>query len=72
MTTSGRYCLHVEFGGKEGGLDLTPTSGRARTTDWLNEFTPDDIAFYLVKVEAIRIGDHPVAGAAIHGHQRAK
>lgn len=38
-----------------------PREEHARAIDWLNEFTPDDIAFYLVKVEAIRIGDHPVA-----------
>ena len=38
-----------------------PREEHARAIDWLNEFTPDDIAFYLLKVEAIRIGDHPVA-----------
>lgn len=34
-----------------------PTEEHARAIDWLNETTPDDISFYLVKIEAIRIGD---------------
>ena len=38
-----------------------PREEHGRAIDWLNEYTPDDIAFYLVKLEAIRIGDHPVA-----------
>lgn len=37
-----------------------PREEHGRAIDWLNEFTPDDIAFYLVKLEAIRIGEHPV------------
>lgn len=32
-----------------------------RVIDWLNVVTPADTAFYLVKVEAIRIGDSPYA-----------
>jgi hypothetical protein len=32
-----------------------------RVIDWLNESTPADMAFYFVKVEAIRIGDSPFA-----------
>lgn len=38
-----------------------PREEHMRAIEWLNEITPDDITFYLVKVEAIRIGDHPVA-----------
>jgi len=38
-----------------------PREEHGRAIDWLNEYTPSDIAFYLVKLEAIRIGDHPVA-----------
>ena len=38
-----------------------PREEHARAIEWLNEITPDDIAFYLIKIEAIRIGDHPVA-----------
>ncbi len=38
-----------------------PREEHGRAIDWLNEYTPGDIAFYLVKLEAIRIGDHPVA-----------
>lgn len=38
-----------------------PRDEHGRAIDWLNEYTPDDIAFYLVKLDAIRIGNHPVA-----------
>lgn len=38
-----------------------PRKEHIKAIEWLNQITPDDIAFYLVKVEAIRIGDHPVA-----------
>jgi len=38
-----------------------PRKEHIRAIEWLNEITPDDTSFYLVKVEAIRIGDHPVA-----------
>lgn len=32
-----------------------------RVIDWLNEVTPADMAFYFVKVEAVRIGHSPFA-----------
>ncbi len=32
-----------------------------RVIDWLNEMTSDDMGFYFVKVEAIRIGESPYA-----------
>lgn len=32
-----------------------------RVMEWLNEIVPADMAFYLVKVEAVRIGDSPYA-----------
>jgi hypothetical protein len=38
-----------------------PREEHIRAVEWLNEITPDDIAFYLIKLEAIRIGNHPVA-----------
>lgn len=38
-----------------------PNEEHAKAIDWLNEFTPDDIAFYLVKLEAIRIGNDTTA-----------
>lgn len=38
-----------------------PREEHVRAIEWLNEITPDDIAFYLIKLEAIRIGNHPVA-----------
>ena len=28
-----------------------------KVIDWLNENTPDDISFYLIRVEAVRVGD---------------
>ena len=38
-----------------------PTDEHIRAMKWLNEITPDDISFYLIKVEAIKIGDQPIA-----------
>lgn len=38
-----------------------PRPEHIRAIQWLNETTPDDIAFYLVKLTAIRIGDSPPA-----------
>lgn len=34
-----------------------PIDEHAEAIDWLNLTTPDDIAFYLIKIEAIKIGD---------------
>jgi len=34
-----------------------PTEEHTKAIDWLNETTPDDISFYLIKLEAIRIGE---------------
>ena len=39
-----------------------PTEEHAKAIDWLNEVSPDDISFYLIKLEAIRIGDESPAG----------
>lgn len=39
----------------------SPRPEHVRAFAWLNETTPDDIAFYLVKVAAFRIGDSPPA-----------
>lgn len=38
-------------------ITSNPNEEHAKAIDWLNEFTPDDISFYLVKLEAIKIGD---------------
>lgn len=39
-----------------------PTEEHIKAIDWLNETTPDDISFYLIKLEAIKIGeDSPAA-----------
>ncbi|MCX6844434.1 MAG: DUF4268 domain-containing protein [candidate division WOR-3 bacterium] len=38
-----------------------PRPEHEKVIDWLNEATGADISFYLVKVEAIRIGDSPFA-----------
>jgi len=39
-----------------------PTEEHTKAIDWLNEVSPDDISFYLIKLEAIRIGDESPAG----------
>ncbi len=38
-----------------------PRPEHQRAIEWLNEFAPANISFYVVKVEAIRIADSPVA-----------
>src|SRR5436309_2499651 len=38
-----------------------PRLEHQKVIDWLNESTPADLSFYLVKVEAARIGDSPLA-----------
>lgn len=38
-----------------------PRAEHVRVISWLNEVTPEDIAFFLVKLEAFRIGDSPPA-----------
>ena len=39
-----------------------PTEEHTKAIYWLNEVSPDDISFYLIKLEAIRIGDESPAG----------
>jgi Domain of unknown function (DUF4268) len=38
-----------------------PRAEHQKVINWLNEATPEDTAFYLVRVEAIRIGSSPFA-----------
>jgi hypothetical protein len=38
-----------------------PRLEHEKVVEWLNEITPDDVGFYLVKVEVFRIGDSPPA-----------
>lgn len=38
-----------------------PRPEHMRVVQWLNEITPADVAFYLVKLEAVRIGASPLA-----------
>jgi len=38
-----------------------PNDQHANAIDWLNEITPDDISFYLIKIEAIKIGEDSAA-----------
>lgn len=38
-----------------------PRPEHARVVDWLNESTPSDTLFFLIKVEAVKIGDSPYA-----------
>jgi len=42
-------------------LTSNPVEEHAKVIDWINEITPDDISFYLIKVEAIKIGEQPLA-----------
>lgn len=42
-------------------ISSNPREEHIKTINWLNENTPDDVAFYLVKVEAVRIGESPAA-----------
>lgn len=39
-----------------------PRDEHIKAIEWLNEISPKDIAFYLVKVEALRIADQPKVG----------
>lgn len=38
-------------------ISSEPVEEHLKAIDWLNETTPDDIAFYLVQVEAVKIGE---------------
>lgn len=42
-------------------ITTEPRPEHQKVIDWLNEFTPSDVSFYLVRVEAVRIGDSPFA-----------
>lgn len=42
-------------------ISPAPRPEHVRVIQWLNEITPADAAFYLVKVEAVRIEDSPLA-----------
>ena len=38
-----------------------PRPEHVQTINWLNEISPSDVGFYLVRIEAVRIGDSPIA-----------
>jgi len=38
-------------------ISSNPREEHVKAIDWLNEFTPEDVSFYLVKIEAVKIGD---------------
>lgn len=38
-------------------ISSNPREEHIKAIDWLNEYTPEDISFYLLKVETVRIGD---------------
>jgi len=38
-----------------------PRPEHIKAVTWLNEVTPADVSFYLVKIEAVRIGESPPA-----------
>ena len=42
-------------------ISSDPVEEHKKAIDWLNETTPDDISFYLIQLEAIKIGDEPMA-----------
>ena len=42
-------------------ISSDPIEEHKKAIDWLNEVTPDDISFYLIQLEAIKIGDEPMA-----------
>jgi len=42
-------------------ISSEPIEEHKKAIDWLNETTPDDISFYLIQLEAIKIGDEPMA-----------
>lgn len=42
-------------------ITCEPRPEHERVVDWLNESTPADISFYLVKVEGVQIGDSALA-----------
>jgi hypothetical protein len=42
-------------------ITADPRPEHQKVIDWLNESTPSDMSFYLLKVEAVRIGKSPFA-----------
>lgn len=42
-------------------ITTEPRAEHRRVVDWLNQSTPDNISFFLVKVEGVRIGTSPLA-----------
>lgn len=38
-----------------------PREEHIEVIEWLNKFTPEDVSFYLIKLEAIRISGQPIA-----------
>ena len=42
-------------------ISSNPTEEHIRAISWLNDVTPDDISFYLIKIEAVKISDQPVS-----------
>jgi len=38
-----------------------PREEHIQVIEWLNKYSPGDVSFYLVKLEAIKIGDQPIA-----------
>ena len=42
-------------------ISSDPIEEHKKAIDWLNETTPDDISFYLIQLEAIKIGNEPMA-----------
>ncbi len=55
----GQVITYLSNLGAKTGIWITshPRDEHIKAMNWLNESTPDDVLFYLVKIEAVRIGD---------------
>ncbi len=42
-------------------ISSNPREEHIKAVSWLNEITPDDLSFYLIKIEAVKIGDSAAA-----------
>lgn len=59
----GKILTYLSMVGAKTAVWITgaPREEHAKAVEWLNEVTPADYSFYLVKIEAIRIDDSPAA-----------
>lgn len=59
----GKILTYLSMVGAKTAVWITgaPRDEHVKTIEWLNEVTPADYAFYLIKIEVIRIDDSPAA-----------